>query len=170
MRKALGCLVLIVFLILGYFFLMAWRNYMPQGVGTGNIGGRSEPASRQPSQRRSMLRQIAEEPEKFEGKRVTVTGRVRGTARYASNRNLYRLAENDYRLVIVDDKSPPKEYALRTITGVVQVIKPPLGNGYAYIVSVKGDPKIELDWQDVQAFFTEKLGDIKQGVQEATRE
>lgn len=168
MKKAFGCLMVIGFLILAYFFFLQWRKTSEWGVGTGSIGGRSEPSGSTPARdSRSALTQVASNPQKWEGKRVTVTGRVRGNTRYASNRNLYRLTDGKSTLLIVDDKTPAKEYSKRSVKGVVKVVKPPIGEGYAYIVSVKGDPKIDLKWQDVSHFFSEKIADIKKGVETA---
>lgn len=163
--------MLLGFLILAYFLFRQWRSTTEWGVGTGRIGGRSEPTGSTPAARdkRSALTQVASNPEKWAGKRVTVSGRVRGNTRYASNRNLYRLTDGKSTLLIVDDKAPAKEYSLRSVTGVVKVVSPPVGNSYAYIVSVKGDPQIDLKWQDVQKFFAEKIVDIKKGVDTATR-
>jgi len=174
MRKTFGCLMMIVFLALAYLFFLAWRNTGSLGVGTGSIGGsssynngaRSTPAS---GGKGSALSQISASPQKWNGKRVTVSGRVRGNTRYATNRNLYRLTDGKSTLLIVDDTTPPKEYALRTISGTVKVVNPPIGNGYAYIVSVKGDPKIDLKWQDVKGFFGEAFDEIKKDVHAATR-
>jgi len=174
----------IVFVVLAYLFFLSWRGTRSWGTGTGNIGGRSSSVERgnggnksgapakgsTPSTgARTALSQISANPEKWRGKRVVVSGRVRGNTRYASNRNLYRLTDGTSSLLIVDDKAPPKEYSLRSIGGVVKVVKPPLGKGYAYIVNVKGDPKIDLKWQDVKGFFGGALGEIKKGVHEATR-
>ena len=175
MKKAFGCLTMMVFLVLAYFFFLAWRGTGSLGVGSGNIGGqssstnsgaRSIPAS---GGKGSALSQISSSPQKWSGKRVTVSGRVRGNTRYATNRNLYRLTDGKSSLLIVDDTTPPKEYALRTISGTVKVVNPPVGKGYAYIVSVKGDPKIDLKWQDVKGFFGGALDEIKKNVHEATR-
>lgn len=165
--------MVIGFLVLAYLFFVVWRGAIPWGVGTGSIGGRSEqaestPATNSASGKGSALTQVATNPQKWEGKTVTVAGRVRGNTRYASNRNLYRLTDGESTLFIVDDKTPPKEYAWRSIKGEVKVLKPPVGDGYAYIVNVKGDPKIDLDWKEVQGFFTERIEDIKKGVGTAT--
>ena len=170
MRKLFGCLMVIVFLVLAYFFFLAWRGTKPLGMGTGNIGGRSGAAPSTPAAhgKGSALTQIAANPQKWEGKRVTVSGRVRGNTRYASNRNLYRLTDGKSTLLIVDDKAPAKEYSLRSVKGVVKVVKPPVGKGYAYIVSVKGDPKIDLDWKDVEGFFADKIKDITKDVKITT--
>jgi hypothetical protein len=189
MKKAFGCLMVIVFLILAYVFFVLWRRASPLGVGTGSIGRRlgaisdshdwSTPstskgthntsASVHSSGGRSALSQIAANPQKWKGRRVTVSGRVRGNTHYASNRNLYRLTDGSSSLLVVDDKTPPKEYALRSVQGIVKVVKPPLGEGYAYIVSAKGEPKLELDWKDAEHFFTDKFNAIKKDVRVTTK-
>lgn len=171
MKKAFGCLMMIVFLILAYFFFQSWRGIKSWGVGTGNISGPSSSAPSTPgaTNKRSALSQVAASPQKWNGKRVTVSGRVRGNTRYASNRNLYRLTDGKSTLLVVDDKAPAKEYSLRSVKGIVKVVKPPVGNGYAYIVSVKGDPKIDLKWDQVKGVVGGAIGEIKKGVHEATR-
>ena len=177
MKKAFGCLMGIGFLILACVFFLSWRGMQPLGVETGNISERSSsdtgstrstPAASKPN-KGSALSQVAANPQKWNGKRVTVSGRVRGNTRYATNRNLYRLTDGTSTMLIVDDKPPAKELSMRTVTGTVKVVKPPIGDGYAYIVSVKGDPKIDLKWDEVKGFFEEALGEIKKGVHEATR-
>ena len=183
MRKVFGCLMTIGFLVLMYVFFLAWRGTRPAGVGTGNIGGRSSSAtgarSTPATPKGSALSQIASNPRKWNGKRVTISGRVRGNARYATNRNLYRLIDGKSTLLIVDDQTPPKEYSLRSVSGTVRVVKPPIGKGYAYVVSVKGDPKIDLKWPEVKGFFSAaasemkkgayQLGEIKKKVDQATQ-
>ena len=177
MRKLGGCLMLIVFAVGAYFFYQQWRTTTPWGVGTGKIGGRSEdiPArdKRSPvAKTRSVIFQIAENPTRFTDKTVTVTGRVRGAGRLASNRNIYRLTDGEHRLLVIDDKAPPKDYALRTVKGKVKLLKPPIGNAsYAYLVSVKEGAKIdELTWNEAKGFFTDKFQDIQKGVKEAVKE
>ena len=163
--------MMIGFLVLAYFFFVTWRGARPLGVGTGSIGGRSSSTSGDPgaSNKRSALSQIAANPQKWNGKRVTVSGRVRGNTRYATNRNLYRLTDGTSTMIIVDDKKPASEYSLRSVSGTVKVVKPPIGSGYAYIVSVKGDPKIDLKWQDVKGFFGNAFEEAKKGIHEATQ-
>ncbi len=165
--------MMIGFLILAYVFFLAWRNTNSMGVGTGSISGRSGSTnsgarSTPAASKGSALTQISANPQKWNGKRVTVSGRVRGNTRYASNRNLYRLTDGKSSLLIMDDKAPTTEYSMRSVSGIVKVVKPPIGNGYAYIVSVKGDPKIDLKWQDVKGFFGEALGEIKKDIHAAT--
>jgi hypothetical protein len=175
MKKAFGCLMVIGFVILAYVFFVMWRGASPLGVGTGSIGGHSSARPEagstpdaKPASKGSAISQIASNPQKWKGRRVTVTGRVRGNTRYASNRNLYRLTDGESSLLIVDDKTPPKELAQRSVKGIVKVLKPPVGEGYAYIVSAKGDPKIDLSWNDAKGFFTEEFQKIKKDVNAAT--
>jgi hypothetical protein len=176
MRKAFGCLMVIGFLILAYVFFVMWRGASPLGVGTGNIGGRtsarpeagSTPGAK-PASKGSAISQIAANPQKWKGKRVTISGRVRGNTRYASNRNLYRLTDGKSSLLVVDDQKPPKEYTLRSVKGIVKVVKPPVGEGYAYIVSAKGDPKIDLSWDEAKDSLNEEFQKIKRDVNAATR-
>ena len=177
MKKAFGCLMVICFLILAYVFFIRWRNTSSLGTGTGSISGRvssllgkgSTPEAKQGAKSSSStLAQVAANPQNWKGKRVTVSGRVRGNTRYASNRNLYRLTDGKSSLLVVDDQAAPKEYALRNVKGIVKVLKPPMGEGYAYIVSAKGDPKIELTWNDAKGFFNDKFQDIKDKVNAAT--
>jgi hypothetical protein len=175
MKKAFGCLMVICFVILAYVFFVMWRGASPLGVGTGSIGGRSSarpeagstPGTK-PGGKDSAISQISSDPQKWKGMRVTVSGRVRGNTRYASNRNLYRLTDGKSSLLVVDDKTPPEELAQRSVKGIVKVVKPPVGEGYAYIVSAKGDPKIELSWKDAQGFFSDEFQKIKKNVNAAT--
>lgn len=176
MRKLGGCLVLIVFAVGAYFMWQQWRSVTPWGVGTGQIAGRSEdiPARDKRSpvvKARSTLVQIVDNPTRFTEKTVTVTGRVRGAGRMASNRNIYRLSDGEHRLLVIDDKSLPKDYALRTVTGKVKLIKPPLGTAsYAYLVSVKEGARFdEPDWNELKNWFGDTFEDIKQGVKETTK-
>ncbi len=176
MKKAFGCLIVICFVVLAFLFFIKWRGTSSLGSGTGNIGGRSgalpetgSTPSLKPANKSSAISQIASNPQKWQGKRVTVSGRVRGNTRYASNRNLYRLTDGESSLLIVDDKTPPKELAQRSVKGTVKVVKPPVGEGYAYIVSAKGDPTIDLTWNDAKGFFSDKFQEIKKDVNAATR-
>lgn len=93
---------------------------------------------------------------------------MRGYTRYASNRNLYRLTDGKSSLLVLDDQQTPKELDKRIVKGIVKVLKPPVGEGYAYIVSVKGDPKIDLTWQDTKSFFGDKFQELKKDVNSAT--
>ena len=176
MKKAFGCLMVIGFVILAYVFFVMWRGASPLGVGTGSISerrsarpGTGSTPSAKTAGKGSAVSQISSDPQKWKGKRVTVSGRVRGNTRYASNRNLYRLTDGKSSLLVLDDKTPPKELALRSVRGIVKVVKPPVGEGYAYIVSVKGDPKIDLTWKDAQHFFADKFQELKKDVHSATQ-
>jgi hypothetical protein len=168
--------MVIGFVILAYVFFVMWRGTSPLGVGTGSIGGRSSERPKagstpgaKPASKDSAISQIAANPQKWKGKRVTITGRVRGNTRYASNRNLYRLTDGKSSLLIVDDQKPPKEYTLRSVKGVVKVVKPPVGEGYAYIVSAKGEPKIDLSWDEAKDSLNEEFQKIKRDVHAATQ-
>jgi hypothetical protein len=166
MKKLFGAILLLLFLVGAYFFVQSWKGTAPWGVGTGKLAARSggSGSASTPASKTSLIRQISDNPQKFVGKRVTVSGRVRGNSKYASNRNTYRITDGQYSLLVVDDKSAPKEYWPRTVSGTVKVVKPPLGKGYAYIVSVKGNPNINLKWQDVSSFFGEKYNAVKKEV------
>ena len=166
MKKLLGALLLLLFLVGTYFFVLRWKATTSWGVGTGAIARRNvnSPVVSTPATKSSLIKQISQNPQKFRGKRVHVSGRVRGNSKYASNRNLYRITDGQYSLLVVDDKAAPVEYSQRWIAGTVKVLQPPVGSGYAYIVSVKGNPNIDLKWQDVQKFFGEKFMTVKKGV------
>lgn len=179
MRKAVGCLIVIGFVILAYVFFVLWRRTPSLGTSTGSIGQRSSAlptrngstpgAKSHASGGTTKISQISSHPQQWKGKRVSVSGRVRGNTRYASNRNLYRLTDGDSSLLVVDDQKPPTELALRSVKGIVKVLKPPVGEGYAYIVSAKGDPKIELNWKDAQQFFSHEFQKVKKDVHSATQ-
>jgi len=168
MRKLGGCFTLIVFLAVAYFLVQQWRATSPLGIGTGSIAGGGS-GKKQPA--RSTLVQIVENPTRFTNRKLTVTGRVRGAGRLASNRNIYRLIEGDYKLLVIDDKAPPKDYALRTVSGQVKLIKPPIGNtSYAYLVSVKEGVKFpEPSWKEASGWFTGKYFDAKNAVKETVK-
>lgn len=165
MKKMLGAVLLLVFLVGAYFFIKKWKGTVSWGVGTGKIAHHNTDAG---AVKNSLIRDISENPGKYNGKQVSLTGRVRGPGKYASNRNLYKLTDGKYSLLVVDDKSAPIEYANRSVSGVVKEVKPPIGSGYAYIVSVKGNPNIDLKWTDVAKFFTTKYDAVKKGVHDAT--
>jgi hypothetical protein len=165
MKKLFGAIVLLLFLVGAYLFVKSWKGTAPWGVGTGSLAHRAGTSPETTSEAKtSLIRRISDNPQQYSGKRVTVSGRVRGNVKYASNRNTYRLTDGQYSLLVVDDKATPKEYWPRTVSGTVKVVKPPLGKGYAYIVSVKGNPNINLKWQDVAGFFTEKYQEVKKEV------
>ena len=170
MKKLFGAILMLVFLVGAYFFIKQWSTTTPWGAGTGQIAKRNgSTAASTPATKKSLIKEISQSPQKFEGKRVNISGRVRGNSKYASNRNMYRLTDGQYSLLVIDDKSAPIEYSLRAVAGTVKVVKPPLGNGYAYVVNVKGNPNIDLKWQDVSRFFGEKYGAVKTEVKRATR-
>jgi hypothetical protein len=171
MGKLFGAVLFLIFLVGAYFFVKQWKSTSSWGASTGTIARREgvKPTESTPARASSLIAQISQNPQKFAGKRVSVSGRVRGNSKYASNRNLYRLTDGKYSLMVVDDKAAPKEYWPRAVTGTVKVIKPPLGNGYAYIVNVKGNPNINLKWQDVKSFFGEKIEGVKTEAQRALR-
>jgi hypothetical protein len=167
MKKLFGAILLLLFLVGVYFFVRSWKGTASWGVGTGKLARRAGAPPEDTgtaATKTSLIRQISDNPQQYVGKRVTVSGRVRGNVKYASNRNTYRLTDGQYSLLIVDDKATPKEYWPRTVSGTVKVVKPPFGKGYAYIVSVKGNPNINLKWQDVASFFSEKYRDVKKEV------
>jgi hypothetical protein len=177
MRKFGGCLTLIVFLIGAYFFVQLWRSTMPRGIGTGLIRASSDDLPKRDKRTaatrgRLALIQVVENPGRFADKTVSVTGRVRGAGRLASNRNIYRLTDGQYRLIVIDDKAPPKEFELRTVSGKVKLLKPPLGNAsYAYLVSVKEGVKFdELAWNEAKGWFTGTYKDVKKNVKGLVRE
>ena len=161
MKKILG-LVLILLIIVGtWLFVREWNRTLPLAVGTGDIGGKSTglaSGDKRPAGQkvRSNLSRIAENPLRYENQRMKVTGRVRGAAKLASNRNIYTITDGKDRLLVIDDKAPPKEYWPRTVNGVVKVIGPPVGGlRYAYLVDVKKPARIDTPrWQDIKHYFT----------------
>lgn len=172
MRKVFTLLLLVILAVGAWYFVQSVRGTQSWGVGTGKIGQRSGVRSHSskstPSQSHT-LAQIVAQPQKFVGKTVVVSGRVQGAAKYASNRNIYRLTDGKSTLLVVDDKPSPKDLWPRQARGVVKVLQNPLGKDYAYVVSVKGDPKLELQWQDVKRFFGEKFEVLKKDLGEAVR-
>lgn len=165
MRNLIKFVLIVVVVIGGYFMVKSWKGTPSWGVGTGNINAGGAPDVATPS--KSLISQISENPRKFVGKRVTISGRVRGNQKYAANRNLYRLTDGNDSLVVIDDKSAPKEYWQRSVSGIVKVVRPPLGAGYAYVVAVKSDPKLELKWADVASFFSDKYQAVKKSIKAA---
>jgi hypothetical protein len=168
MRRLLGCGMVIVMLIAALFFVRGWNAVTTWGTGTGNIN--REIQERAPTVRRgaeSALRQISQNPIKFKGQKKTVRGRVRAATKIASNRNLYLLVEGDSRVLVIDDKAPPRVYYPRQVTGVVQTVAGFGGKEYAYVTDVKSGVKVNpLKWQDIAKFFTEKYDDVQAGVRE----
>ncbi len=174
MRKLIGLVALIIMLFGAYWFVRGWRSTTPWAVGTGRIQGSSKdiPARDERgagTKTRSTIGEITANPTRFEGKRMTVTGRVRSAGKYASNRNMYMLVSGDDRILVIDDKAPPREYWPRTVTGTVQTIGPKIGGiNRAYLVSVREGVKINPPkWETVSRFFTEKYRDVKAGVDDA---
>ena len=174
MRGLFRLVMLVIVVIGGYYFVQQWRSVTPWGVQTGKISGvsRDLPArDKRPVTEKvaSPIREITENPTRFENKKVTVTGRVRGAAKYASNRNIYMLtADEENKILVIDDKKPPDERWPRTVKGTVKVIGPPVGGlQYAYIVDVKEGVKFTPPrWDQVQHYFSDKYGEMKQGVKE----
>ena len=177
MRRLLGCGTLIVILIGAVFFVRGWNRVTTWGTSTGTIARqisrRAETAGERVGQavaetRNSTLRDIARNPLRFEGQRKTVTGRVRSVTKIASNRNLYLLVEGNDRILVIDDKAPPKPYYPRTVSGVVRTIGPQaMGHNYAYLVDVKSGVKVNPPrWPEVQSFFVEQYDYIRKNVRE----
>ncbi|MBV9864828.1 MAG: hypothetical protein JO316_05730 [Abitibacteriaceae bacterium] len=171
---AIGRLILVVLIALGaFYFVKKWHSVTPWGTETGKIGGASRdlPARDKrsvPQKVGSQLHEIVTNPTRFENKRATVNGRVRGASKYASNRNIYMLTDGNDRILVIDDKQPPQEYWPRAVSGTVKVIGPPIGGlQYAYIVDVKQGVKVNPPtWSEVSHFFTDKYQDVKQGAKE----
>lgn len=165
MRKIIGIVLLILMVVGMWSFTKSWRKVSPLGVGTGAIAGVStDQASRDQrglgEKTRAKFSGILDNPTRFQDKRVTVTGRVRGAGKLASNRNIYTLTEGDDRILVIDDKAAPKEYWPRTVSGVVKVVGPPVGGlQYAYIVDVKQGVKFNPPtWQELKNYFSSPNG------------
>ena len=176
MRRLLGCGALIVILIGAVFFVRGWNRVTTWGTSTGTIARqiseRAETAGERVGQaveetRNSTLRDIARNPLRFEGQRKTVTGRVRSVTKIASNRNLYLLVEGNDRIVVIDDKAPPRAYNVRTVSGVVRTVGPRIaGRNYAYLVDVKSGVKVNPPkLSDIEKFFVGTYDKAKKGVQ-----
>ena len=172
MAKLLGCLGLILMVIGGVWFARRWNRFPDQGESTGLIAKRNNVKTPDAAEKtRSTLQQIAEEPTRFKGQTKTVTGRVRDANKIASNRNMYTLIDGDARIMVIDDKPAPKPYYPRTVTGVVQVIGPPVGGlNYAYVTDVKSGVKVNPpSWEEVKVFFTTKYDDVRDEVNQQTQ-
>ena len=176
MGRIIGLILVLGMLWGAIQFVRQWNATTPPGVGSGRIAGKSQnlPArDKRPvsAKVKSQLVQITENPARFESKRATVRGRVRGAMKYASNRNMYLLVEGDNRLLVIDDKKPPREYWPRTVSGTVKVIGPPVGGlQYAYLVDVKKGVRIDPPkWTDIAHFFTDKYNKVKTSLQEELR-
>lgn len=169
MRRLLGCGMMIVLLVGAYFFVRGWNKVTTWGTGTGSIA--SQKAARGEAEGAptgSQLRQVSQNPTRFNGKRATVTGRVRSSTKLASNRNMYLLVEGQDRILVIDDKAPPKPYYPRTVSGIVHTVGPQaLRQNYAYIVDVKSGVKVDPPrWSEIQKFFVEKYDAARKGVRE----
>ena len=161
MRKVLGLIAVLFTVVCAALFVRQWRSTTPPAVGTGDIAGQSAdlPARDQRplgQKVRSKLSRITENPTRFKNQRVTVTGRVRGAAKLASNRNIYTVTDGKNRLLVIDDKAPPREYWPRTVSGVVKVIGPPVGGlRHAYLVDVRKPARIDTPrWSEVKHYFS----------------
>ena len=169
MRRLLGCGMMIVLLIGAYFFVRGWNKVTTWGTGTGSIAaqktGRGEAGGASAGSR---LRQIAQNPARFKDKRATVTGRVRSSTRLASNRNMYLLVEGNDRILVIDDKAPPRPYYPRTVSGIVHTFGPQaFGQNYAYLVDVKSGVKVNAPrWNEVQKFFAEHYNSARREIRE----
>ena len=169
MRRLLGCGMVIVLLVGAYFFVKGWNKVTTWGTGTGSIAaqkaGRGEAGGASTG---SQLKQVSQNPARFKDKRVTVTGRVRSSTKLASNRNMYLLVEGNDRILVIDDKAPPRPYYPRTVSGIVHTFGPQaFGQNYAYLVDVKSGVKVDPPrWSEVQKFFAEKYEDVRQGVRD----
>ncbi len=161
MRKIIG-LILVVLMVVGLFgFVRQWRSTTAPAYGTGDIAGNSADRAERDqrgvgTKMRERFRNITEQPTRFENQRVTVTGRVRGATKIASNRNIYTLTQGDYRLLVIDDGPRPREYWPRTVNGDVKLIGPPMGGlQYAYVVDVEEPAKFNApQWNDIRQYFT----------------
>jgi hypothetical protein len=160
MRKIIG-LILVVLMVVGLFgFIRQWRSTTAPAYGTGDIRGNSAERG-VGTKMRERFRNITQTPTRYENQRVTVTGRVRGATRIASNRNVYTLTQGDYRLLVIDDGPRPREYWPRTVNGVVKLIGPPVGGlQYAYVVDVDQPAKFDApQWNDIRQYFTKGPND-----------
>ncbi len=167
MRRLLGCGTLIVILIGAYFFVQGWNKVTSWGTPAGSIARQMKASGDTVGkQASSVLHQIAQNPMRFQGKRQTVTGRVRSATKIASNRNMYLLVDGDDRILVIDDKAPPKPYYPRTVSGVVQIIGPQIGGqNYAYLTDVKSGVKVDPPkLKDVEKFFVGKFDQVREGV------
>lgn len=161
MKKILNVAMLVLMVFGAVLFVRGWRKTSPLGVGTGEISGKSlDPRARDErplgQKVRSKLRDITDNPLRYKDQPMTVTGRVRGAGKLASNRNIYTISEGDDRLLVIDDKKPPTEYYRRTVKGIVKVIGPPVGGlQYAYLVDVKEGVKFNPPrWSEIKDYFS----------------
>ena len=166
MWKFIG-LVLVVLMVVGLFgFVRQWRGTTAPTYGTGDIAGNSADRAQRDergagTKMRERFRAITQNPTRYKSQRVTITGRVRGATKIASNRNVYTLTQGKYRLLVIDDGPRPREYWPRTVKGVVQLIGPPVGGlQYAYVVDVGQPAKFNApQWNDIRQYFTKGPND-----------
>jgi hypothetical protein len=161
MRKIISFILVACIVVGAVLFVGKWRTTTPWAVGTGDIAGKSRDLAARDKRPvtakvKSKIGGITENPTRFQNQRVTVTGRVRGAGKLASNRNIYTLSDGDDRLLVIDDKARPKEYWARTVSGVVKVIGPPIGGlRYAYLVDVREPAKfVAPTWDDLKDYFS----------------
>lgn len=173
--RAIGRLILlVVVVIVGIFFVGKWRSTTPLGYGTGNYAGNSAQAKSDDdlnTKTRSRFSEIVNNPESHANKRITLTGRVYGTSKYASNRNIYSLTaldNSDVRVLVIDDKTPPQDYNTRTVSGTLKLIGPKVGGHQnAYLVDVKDPIRFTPpQFAQVKQFFSQKYRQVASGVQE----
>lgn len=161
MRKIISLALVVLMIVGAVAFVRKWRSTTPLAFGTGDLKGKSTDRAARDNRPlgqkvRSKLRGITDNPARFQNKRVTVSGRVRGAAKLASNRNIYTISDGDDRLLVIDDKAPPREHWPRKVSGVVKVVGPPIGGlQYAYLVDVKNPAKFTApQWSDIKHYFT----------------
>ncbi len=160
--KKIFNLALVFLMFVGMaLFVRSWRKTSPQGMGTGDIAGKSSDLAARDQRPlgqkvRSKLREISDNPLRFKDQRMTIKGRVRGAGKLASNRNIYTITEGRDSLLVIDDKTPPKDYWTRTVSGVVKVVGPPVGGlQRAYLVDVKEGVKFNAPkWSELKDYFT----------------
>lgn len=175
MRGIFRLIMVVLVVLVGFYFVQQWRSVTPWGVGTGRIGGvsRDLPArDRRPVTQKvgSSIKEVISNPTRFENKKVSLTGRVRGVTKYASNRNMYLLVEDESnKILVIDDKDPPEQDWPRTVSGTVKVIGPPIGGlQYAYLVDVKqGVQFTPPKWEQIKDYFSGKYNEVKKGVKES---
>lgn len=175
MRGLFRLIMAVLVVLVGFYFVQQWRSVTPWGGGTGRIGGvsRDLPARDKQSvapRAGQSIKAVVANPTRFENKRVSLTGRVRGATKYASNRNMYMLIEDeDNKILVIDDKAPPEEDRPRTVAGTVKVIGPPIGGlQYAYLVDVKqGVQFTPPRWDQIKDYFSGKYHEVKKGVGES---
>jgi len=162
MRKIIPLIFLILIALGAWTFFKAWRGTTPMGAGTGRIAGKETDLAGRDSRglgakTRSKLRGITDDPLRYQNQRISISGRVRGPGKLAANRNIYTLSDGNDRILVIDDKAPPKEYWPRTVNGVVKVVGPPIGGlRHAYLVDVREPAKFTAPkWQDIKNYFSQ---------------